>query len=67
MCNHHFVDGFGGMGDALVCCKCGLDKYPETIPIALMIAELQGLVVRSGDPNYEAYVKKAQEARHARP
>lgn len=26
-CFHKFVDGFGGMGDGLVCVKCGLAMY----------------------------------------
>lgn len=33
MCNHKvLVDGFGCMGDALVCVFCGLSKYPEVFP-----------------------------------
>lgn len=30
-CNHKFMDGFGSMGDAVVCVKCGYDKYPEAL------------------------------------
>ena len=32
MCYHMFVDGFGGMGDAVVCVKCDFSKYPEALP-----------------------------------
>lgn len=32
-CKHLFVDGFGGMGDAVVCVKCGYSKYPEALGI----------------------------------
>lgn len=33
MCYHKFVDGFGAMGDALTCVKCGYSKYPEALPL----------------------------------
>lgn len=29
MCFHTVVSGFGMMGDALICTKCGKEKYPE--------------------------------------
>lgn len=64
MCNHLLVDGFGGMGDALVCVKCGLDKYPEALPWgALRVAELKGRVKRVGCPGYAAWVDLATSAR----
>lgn len=31
MCFHKFVDGFGGMDDAVVCVKCNYSKYPEVL------------------------------------
>ena len=62
-CNHLFVDGFGSMGDALVCEKCGLDKYPEAMPAAYAVAALQGRIVREGAPDYERHVRAAQDAR----
>jgi hypothetical protein len=30
---HKFVDGFGAMGDALTCVKCGYSKYPEVLGV----------------------------------
>ena len=30
-CWHKFMDGFGMMGDALTCVKCGYSKYPEVL------------------------------------
>jgi hypothetical protein len=47
MCNHKFVDGFGGMGDAVVCVKCGLDKYPEAITHLIFIAKAQGNFIQN--------------------
>jgi len=32
-CYHVFVTGFGSMGDAVVCGKCGLSKYPEALSL----------------------------------
>lgn len=66
ICNHLFVDGFGGMGDALVCEKCGLDKYPEAMPVAYAVAALQGRVVRGRAHDYARHVKAAQDARERR-
>lgn len=63
MCNHLFVDGFGGMGDALVCCRCGLDKYPEAIPFLVFIAGIQGRIIRDTHPQYKEYVERARAAR----
>lgn len=65
-CNHLFVDGFGGMGDAVVCCRCGLDKYPEAIPVAYHLACLLGRVIRESHGDYEEYVVLAQAARERR-
>lgn len=62
-CNHHFVDGFGGVGDSLVCIHCGLDKYPESIPTAYMFAMLQRRIVREDHPKYKAFAEKARAAR----
>lgn len=33
MCIHKFVDGFGLMGDAVVCVKCGYSKYPDVLSV----------------------------------
>jgi len=63
ICNHFFVDGFGGMGDALVCKLCGLDKYPESMPLAVIIATLQGRIIRE---NNSEWLKHANEAIAAR-
>lgn len=65
-CFHLFVDGFGGMGDALVCCHCGLDKYPEAMPTAAFVAELTGRVIATDDPRWPEMAKKANAAREAR-
>lgn len=62
-CNHLFVDGFGGMGDALVCCRCGLDRYPEAIPVQVLFATLQRRIVRAEHPEYVAFCQQAREAR----
>lgn len=63
-CDHLLVDGFGGMGDALVCIHCGLDKYPEALPWLLLTScELRGRVIRSGHPEYKEYLEKAKQAR----
>lgn len=65
-CNHLFVDGFGGMGDALVCCKCGLDRYPEAMPFSVLIAKIQGNIIREGNTCYNVYAELARKARHER-
>lgn len=65
-CNHLFVDGFGGMGDALVCCRCGLDRYPEAMPVAVATATLQGRVIRESHPEYQQFAQRAREARERR-
>lgn len=62
-CNHHFVDGFGGIGDSLVCIHCGLDKYPEAIPIQVMIAKMQGRIVKETDEQYNTMFMRAEKAR----
>ena len=57
MCNHFFVDGFGGMGDAVVCVKCGLCKYPEVINAELSFAKIQGNFIKNDDTyiHFEEY------------
>jgi len=66
-CFHLFVDGFGAMGDALVCCKCGLDKYPEAlVNWSSIIASLPWRVVRSHHPQYGQFVHMAIAARKRR-
>ena len=66
ICHHLFVDGFGGMGDAVVCAECGLNKYPEAIPGAVLLAKLQGRYIDESHPDYATYEKKAREARERR-
>lgn len=34
-CVHKFVKGSGVMGDGVICVKCGLDTYPESLGIVL--------------------------------
>lgn len=46
MCYHKLVDGFGGMGDAVVCVKCGYSKYPEAM-ISYDIFVLLGRVIKN--------------------
>jgi len=66
-CFHLFVDGFGAMGDALVCCKCGLDKYPEAmLDWAAFVASMRWRVVRATHPQYGEFVHAAIEARRRR-
>lgn len=64
-CNHIYVTGFGCMGDAVVCAKCGVDKYPEVAP-GYALAVMIGNVVREKNPDYEKWVDKANAARGAR-
>ena len=67
MCNHLLVGGLGGMGDALVCVKCGLDKYPEAWPQGvLQIAEIKGRIKNPGCKDYAAWVDLAHSARRKR-
>lgn len=66
LCNHLFVDGFGGMGDALVCVHCGLDKYPEVIPMSVALATAQRRIIRENHPEYAEYVRRANAARKLR-
>lgn len=61
-CNHMYVDGFGGMGDAVVCAKCGVDKYPEAAP-GYHLAKLLGRVILEAHPEYEAWADLARSAR----
>jgi hypothetical protein len=63
LCNHLFVDGFGGMGDALVCVHCGLDMYPEAIPVQVALATAQGRIIRNTHPKYKAFADAARAAR----
>lgn len=65
-CNHFFVEGFGAMGDAVVCAQCGLDRYPEHVPVALAWAKAQGRYIEAGDEGYELAVEYAREARRRR-
>ncbi len=65
-CNHLFVEGFGGMCDAVVCCERGLDKYPEAVAAQLLAAKAQGRVIGERHPQYEAYASKARAVRLAR-
>jgi hypothetical protein len=62
-CHHLFVDGFGGMGDALACCKCGLSKYPEALPGGVLeLAKRQGRVIELNHPEYNRYAELARVA-----
>lgn len=45
-CWHKFMDGFGMMGDALTCVKCGYSKYPEALPF---ISRLLGKRIKNDD------------------
>ena len=64
MCYHLLVDGFGGMGDALVCVKCGLDRYPEAYPPGTVAAlAYLGRVVREDNKDYAAWADLANSAR----
>ena len=65
-CNHLFVEGFGGMGDAVVCEQCGLDKYPEAIPTSVALARLQGRIIKESHPNWAEHAQRAVEARNRR-
>ena len=66
ICNHIFVDGFGGLGDSLVCEKCGLDKYPEALGVVYYLAFIQRRVIREWHPDYNEHFKLAITARHER-
>lgn len=61
-CKHLYVVGFGCMGDAVVCCKCGVDKYPEAAP-GYKTALRLGRVIAEEHDNYEYFYEKAQQAR----
>jgi hypothetical protein len=50
------------MGDALVCVKCGLDKYPEAIPDFVRKAAEQNRIIEPTDPNYDWWCEKARAA-----
>jgi hypothetical protein len=63
ICNHFFVDGFGGMGDAVVCIYCGLDKYAEAISLQIAVAKLQRRFIKESHPEYKRYRSLAIEAR----
>lgn len=68
-CDHVFVDGFGGMGDAIVCCKCGLDKYPEAIgllPDDLKDLEALDKYIPTNHPDHASWFAKAIKARDLR-
>lgn len=67
LCDHVFVDGFGGMGDALTCCECGLSKYPEALPADMLeIARRRHRVIESSHPQYRLYVEKVQALQRAK-
>lgn len=66
LCNHLFVEGFGAMGDGVVCAKCGLDKYPEVIPLQVAFARLTGNFIPEGHPAWETYAEQARAARTKR-
>lgn len=62
-CPHLFVDGFGQMGDALTCCKCGLSKYPEALPKGVLeLAQRQGRIITTNNPEYDYYADLARAA-----
>ena len=63
-CLHQFVDGFGGMGDAVTCAKCGLCKYPEALP--LLARPFLLTTIREDHPEYDLWFKKAVAARERR-
>lgn len=62
---HKYVDGFGGMGDAVVCCICGVDKYPEVAP-GYLLSVATNNVIRENHPEYNYYFEKALAARARR-
>lgn len=64
-CRHLYVSGFGGMGDAVVCLKCGVDKYPEVAP-GYALAQALGRVIHTNHPRWEEYAERARAARKAR-
>lgn len=62
-CHHLYVSGFGGMGDAVVCCKCGLHTYtPEAAP-GYWSARGLGRVIEESHPDYNHYADLARSAR----
>jgi hypothetical protein len=62
-CHHLLVSGFGAMSDGVVCCKCGLDKYPEAIIELYTKAVAEDRVFSEGDENYDYLSHKAVQAR----
>jgi hypothetical protein len=67
LCNHHFVDGFGAMGDAVVCLRCGLDRYPEALPPgALWLAKALGRYTPETAPDHAERRLEAVAARARR-
>lgn len=62
LCVHWFVDGFGGMGDALTCRLCGLSKYPEAMPIVVTLISLLGRITRENSKDWRAHFVEAQAA-----
>jgi len=65
-CEHLLVDGYGGMGDAVICCKCGLCKYPEAIPIEYEKARATGRIIKTEDARWPYLSSKALERRKER-
>lgn len=61
-CRHLLVSGFGAMGDGVVCCKCGVEKYPEALSGYEELLRA-GRVFVEGDENYDYLSAKAVQAR----
>lgn len=61
-CRHIYVDGFGAMGDSVVCCRCGVDKYPEVAP-GYWLAIASGRVIKENHPEHDFYADLARAAR----
>lgn len=61
MCKHRIlVDGFGCMGDALVCVECGISKYPEVFPIKGLLG--RRIIVPDNHPLREEWAALARAA-----
>lgn len=63
-CAHRFVEGFGAMGNAVVCAKCGLDKYPKYLSVEDRVYLLSA--IKKTDPTYGWWKARAKEARARR-
>lgn len=62
---HEYVHGFGAMGDAVTCAKCGLSKYPEVAP-GLAVSRILGKYHDEREIGYDKWVKAAQLAAQIR-